>query len=406
MSRPLLVIFLTIFVNLVGFGIIIPLLPFYAETFGASPVVIGLLFASFSLSQLVASPILGELSDRWGRRPVLIVSLIGTALSFAMLAVAQSLAMLFAARIVDGLSGGNVTTARAYIADITPEEDRPRAFGLLGAAFGLGFIVGPALGGALSHVSYAAPIWAAAAITVAATALAWIWLPETVHRTHAGGAGAWRAIVELSHRPGLRLLLTIDFVYWMAFAVYQTTFALFGARRFSFDATHVGYLFSAFGALGVIVQGGLVGPVSRALGVKRTLISGLTFAAIGWGGSALTYNLPFFLLMLVPAAIGIGLCNATLSALVSNAAGPREQGRVQGAAGALESMGRTMGPIWGNAVLQEVGEGAAYGAAATLLVGAAAMTTAYHPTTRTVADAQEAIVDGQLPTPNTQIPRQ
>src|ERR671912_63962 len=261
MSRPLLVIFLTIFVNLVGFGIIIPLLPFYAETFGASPFVIGLLFASFSLSQLIASPLLGDLSDRWGRRPVLIVSVVGTAVSFAMLAVAQSLAMLFLARIVDGLSGGNITTARAYIADVTTEENRAKAYGFLGAAFGLGFIIGPALGGAFSHISYTAPIWAAAAITVAATVLAWIWLPETVHRTHAGGGPPSHAVRDLTHRPGLRLLLAIDFIYWMSFAVYQTTFALFGARRFGFDVTHTGYLFSAFGALGVIVQGGLVGPI-------------------------------------------------------------------------------------------------------------------------------------------------
>src|ERR671911_1390249 len=166
MSRSLLVIFLTIFVNLVGFGIIIPLLPFYAETFGASPLVIGVLFASFSIAQLISAPLLGEWSDRWGRRPVLILSLIGTAISFAMLAVAGSLTMLFAARIVDGLSGGNITTARAYIADITAEEDRAKAFGMLGAAFGLGFIVGPALGAALSYISYTAPIWAAAIITL------------------------------------------------------------------------------------------------------------------------------------------------------------------------------------------------------------------------------------------------
>src|SRR5512145_3032685 len=182
MTRPLAVIFLTIFVNLVGFGIIIPLLPFYAVTFGASPLVVGLLFASFSLSQLIASPILGALSDRWGRRPVLIFSLLGTVVSFAMLAVAQSLAMLFAARIVDGLSGGNITTARAYIADVTAESDRARAYGMLGAAFGLGFILGPALGGAFSYISYTAPIWAAAVITLVATALAWFWLPETLHR--------------------------------------------------------------------------------------------------------------------------------------------------------------------------------------------------------------------------------
>ena len=379
MSRPLLVIFLTIFVNLVGFGIIIPLLPFYAETFGASPVTIGLLFASFSLSQLIASPLLGGLSDRWGRRPVLILSLIGTAVSFVMLAVAQSLAMLFAARIVDGLSGGNITTARAYIADITTEEERPRAFGLLGAAFGLGFVVGPALGGALSHISYTAPIWAAAAITIVAIVLAWIWLPETVHRAQAGAALPWHALGTVLQRPRLRLLLGIDFVYWMAFAVYQTTFALFGARRFGFDATHTGYLLSAFGALGVIIQGGLVGPIAAALGSRRTLLVGLGFACAGWAGSALTYSVPVFVGMLVPAAIGIGLCNAVLTAMVSTAAGRAEQGRVQGAAGALESLGRTLGPVWGNALLQRAGEGAAFGAAAGLLVVAGVMARRYEP---------------------------
>ena len=373
MSRPLLVIFLTIFVNLVGFGIIIPLLPFYARTFGASPIAIGLLFASFSLAQLLASPLLGDLSDRWGRRPVLILSLIGTAVSFAMLAVAQSLAMLFAARIVDGLSGGNITTARAYIADITTEENRAKAYGILGAGFGLGFIVGPALGAVLSQVSYTAPIWAAAIITLVATVLAWWWLPETVHRAHAGSGPFWRALRHLGHRQGLRRLLAIDFIYWMSFAVYQTTFALFGARRFGFDATHTGYLFSAFGALGVVVQGGLVGPVVRLLGTRRTLVIGLVCTAAGWGGSAFTYSIPIFVLLLVPAAIGIGLCNATLIALVSNAADRGEQGRIQGAAGALESLGRTLGPIWGNTLLQKVGEGTAYGAAAALLLAAAGL---------------------------------
>ena len=372
MSRPLLVIFLTIFVNLVGFGIIIPLLPFYARTFGASPILTGLLFASFSLAQLIASPLLGDLSDRWGRRPVLILSLIGTAVSFAMLAIAQSLVMLFAARIVDGLSGGNITTARAYIADVTTEENRARGYGMLGAAFGLGFIVGPALGAAFSQISYTAPIWAAAVITLAATVLAWLWLPETVHRAHAGNGAPWRALGHLGNRPGLRRLLGIDFVYWMSFAVYQTTFALFGARRFGFDATHTGYLLSAFGALGVVVQAGLVAPIVRVIGTRRTLVIGLILTAIGWGGSAMTHSVPLFIALLVPGAAGIGLCNATLIALVSNAAERHEQGRVQGAAGALESLGRTLGPIWGNALLQKVGEGAAYGTAAALLLGAAA----------------------------------
>src|SRR5919204_1066666 len=168
-TRPLLIIFLTIFVNLIGFGIIIPLLPFYAQTFGASPVVIGLLFAVFSLCQLVAAPALGDMSDRHGRRPVLVFSLLGTVISFVMLAIAHSVVMLFAARIVDGLSGGNISTARAYVADITEPKDRARAYGLIGAAFGLGFILGPALSGVLAHYGYTAPIWAAATVTFVAT---------------------------------------------------------------------------------------------------------------------------------------------------------------------------------------------------------------------------------------------
>ena len=275
MSRPLLVIFLTVFVNLVGFGIIIPLLPFYAETFGASPVVIGLLFAAFSLAQLVAAPVLGALSDRFGRRPILIFSLVGTVISFAMLAVAQSLTMLFAARVIDGLSGGNITIARAYIADVTEPGERAKAFGFLGAAFGLGFIVGPGLAGLFAHISYTAPIWAAAAVTLLATAMAWLWLPETVHRGNAVSVSPWRALPEVLSRAHLRPLLIADFMYWCTFAVCTTTFALFASRRFGFDVVRTGYVLAAFGLLGVIVQAGLVSVVVRAIGVKRTLLTGL-----------------------------------------------------------------------------------------------------------------------------------
>jgi MFS transporter, DHA1 family, tetracycline resistance protein len=376
-SRPLLIIFLTILVNLVGFGIIIPLLPFYAQTFGASPLAIGLLFASFSIAQLVASPLLGHWSDTWGRRPVLILSLLGTVVSFVMMALAHSLAMLFAARIVDGLSGGNITTARAYIGDIATDENRAKYFGLLGAAFGLGFVVGPALSALFAHVSYTAPIWAAAAITLLATLLAWVWLPETVHRVAATAGSPWKALRELGARRHLRVLFAVDFLYWASFAVYQTTFALFGARRFGFDATHIGYTLAAFGVLGVIVQGALVGSVVKRLDEKRTLIIGLVLAALSWGGSALAHSVPVFLLMLVPSAFGLGFCNPSLVSLVSAAAGKHEQGRVQGAAGALESLGRTIGPVWGNGLLQVAGEGAAYGSAALVLLATAALTTKF-----------------------------
>ena len=364
MSRPLLVIFLTVFVNLVGFGIIIPLLPFYAETFGASPVVIGLLFAAFSLAQLVASPVLGALSDRFGRRPVLIFSLIGTVISFAMLAAAQSLAMLFAARVIDGLSGGNITIARAYIADVTEPGERAKAFGFLGAAFGLGFIVGPGLAGLFAHISYTAPIWAAAAITGVAVAVAWLWLPETVRHAGAVSVSPLRALPEVLGRSHLRPLLIADFVYWCSFAVCTTTFALFASRRFGFDVVRTGYVLAGFGVLGVVVQAGLVGFVARAIGVRRTLLTGLVIASGGWALAAAADTVPMFLVSLIPAGIGVGLCNASIVALISHSGSKDEQGTVQGAAGALESLGRAIGPMWGHGALQRFGEGSAYATAA------------------------------------------
>ena len=367
MTRPLLIIFLTIFVNLVGFGIIIPLLPFYAATFGASPLVVGLLFAVFSLCQLIAAPALGDLSDRYGRRPVLVFSLAGTVVSFVMLALAHSVAMLFAARIVDGLSGGNISTARAYVADVTAPQDRARAYGFIGAAFGLGFIFGPALGGALAHISYTAPIWAAAALTLVATAMAWLWLPETVHRARAGAGNPFRYLPELLGRPLVRRALAIDFLYWFSFAIFQTTFALFAARRFGFDAPRTGYFFAAFGVLGALIQGGLIRPIVRRIGDRPTFLVGLAFGAVGLIACTAAHSVTAFALALVPLAVGIGFGHPTVASLVSLIAGADEQGRIQGAAGAVESLGRTMGPVWGNASLEHLGDSTPYLSAALVL---------------------------------------
>lgn len=367
MDRRLVALFLTIFVNLIGFGIIIPLLPFYAESFGASPLQIGLLFSSFSISQLIASPLLGAASDRWGRRPVLMLSLVGTAASFTMLALAPNMLVLFAARIIDGLSGGNITTARAYVADVTTEENRAKGYGVIGAAFGLGFIVGPGLGAAFAVISYTAPIWVAVVLTLVALAVAWIWLPETVHRVAAGGESWWRLLPGMLRRRGLGRLLSVDFLYWMAFAMFQTTFALFGERRFGFGVIQIGYLMSGFGVLGVIVQVGLIGRLVAAFGEKRVLLGGLTSAAIGIGSAAAASSVPMFALALLPVALGMGLCNPSLASLLSRSAGEHDQGRVQGTAGALESLGRTLGPVLGNGLLQRYSEGWAYAWAAALL---------------------------------------
>jgi MFS transporter, DHA1 family, tetracycline resistance protein len=377
MTRPLFVILLTIFVNLIGFGIIIPLLPFYAQTFGASPLAIGMLFAVFSVSQLVAAPLLGDLSDRYGRRPLLIFSLAGTVLSFVMLALAQSLSMLFVARIIDGLSGGNISTARAYVADVTAPKDRARAFGFMGAAFGLGFILGPALSGVLSHISYAAPIWTAAALTLAAVMVAWWWLPETVHRGQAGTGVPFHDFRRLARRPGVAWVLGIDFTYWLANAMFQTTFALFAAIRFGFDAPETGYFFSAFGVLGAVVQGGLIRPVVHRLGDRGTFILGLAFASFGLVMMTLAHSVATFAMALVPVALGIGFGHPTVASLVSGVARSDEQGRVQGAASAVESLGRTLGPVWGNASLQHFGEATPYLSGAACLVLTAALTLGY-----------------------------
>jgi DHA1 family tetracycline resistance protein-like MFS transporter len=368
MTRPLLIIFLTIFVNLIGFGIIVPLLPFYAETFGASPIVIGLLFAVFSLCQLVAAPALGDLSDRYGRRPILIFSLLGTVVSFVMLAMAHSIVMLFLARVVDGLSGGNISTARAYVADITEPKDRARAYGIIGAAFGLGFIMGPALSGMLAQVSYTAPIWAAAALTAVAAAMAWLWLPETVHRAHAGVGNPLSYLPALLQRPGIRRVLTVDFIYWFAFSIFQTTFALFAARRFDFDASRTGYFMAGFGVLGAIIQGGLIRPIVKRTGDKAMFIAGALFSIAGLAAAAAAHSVTLFALSLVPLAFGMGFGHPTVSSLVSRAGRGDEQGRVQGAASAVESLGRTIGPVWGNASLQRYGEATPFYSGAAFLV--------------------------------------
>lgn len=367
-GRQLAIIFLIIFVNLLGFGIIIPLLPFYGDAVGASPFQIGLIFASYSLCQIIASPWLGHLSDQHGRRPILIFSLIGTVASFALLAVANTLFLLFAARIIDGLSGGNISTARAYISDITEEKDRARAYGIIGAAFGLGFIFGPALGGVLGRYGYAAPAWAAAILAALALGMTFIWLPETNRSSRAARGNPWREMPLMLRRPQLGQLLSLDFAYWASLSVYQTTFALFGKIRFGWGIAKVGYALAMVGFIGALIQGGAVGPIVKRFGEKSVFVCGLFLTALGLGATSFAYNPAFFVIALIPAAVGAALSNPTLIALISQKAQRGEQGRVQGVSGALESLGRTVGPVWGNGLLSALGEGAAYLSAALVLL--------------------------------------
>jgi DHA1 family tetracycline resistance protein-like MFS transporter len=365
--RSLAIIFIIIFVNLLGFGIIIPLLPLYAQEFQANSLQIGLLFASYSLCQIVAAPLLGALSDRYGRRPILLVSLFGTVISFGIMALANSLFLLFVSRIIDGLSGGNISTARAYISDITAEKDRAKAYGIIGAAFGLGFVFGPALAGLLGHYSHAAPAWGAALLALLALVLTFLWLPETRQKQVSRPGNLWRDLPALVTRPILGRLLLIDFAYWVALSVYQTTFALFGNIRFGWGITQIGYTLALMGFIGALVQGGAVGPLVKRLGEKTTFVAGLVMAMFGLGMAAVAYDWTFFVAALIPAAIGTALTQPALISMISHTSEPGEQGRVQGVSGAMESLGRTVGPVWGNGMLGALGEGTTYFAAAIVL---------------------------------------
>lgn len=359
-KHALLTLFLTIFTSLIGFGIIIPLLPSYGQNLGANPWEIGWLFASYSLAQLLSGPILGELSDRVGRRPILIASLFGTAISFVMLAQAQSLAMLFAARILDGLSGGNISIARAYLADITPPENRARAFGIIGVAFGLGFICGPMLGGLFFQISLSAPAWLAAGLSVVAMLMAFFWLPETHHDHSARRPPFWSSLPSVLRHPALAYLLLVDFLIWAALSVYQTTFPLFAERRFHWDPFRIGMVLAGVGFIAALVQGMAVGRLVRALGEKRVLLIGLFLGALSLICASLSQDPTLFLLFLAPAVAASGLISPCLVAMVSQASRADEQGRVQGAATALEGLGRAAGPVWGNGLLEARGEGSAY----------------------------------------------
>src|SRR5947207_4400678 len=239
---PLLVIFVTVFIDLVGFGIVIPVLPYYAEgtRFGATPREVGLLFASYSVMQLIFSPVLGRLSDKHGRRPILLISLLGTCLGFLILGFATTLWMLFVGRIIDGISGGNISTAQAYIADVTTKENRAKGMGLIGAAFGLGFVFGPAIGGILSRWGVNVPFLFAGGLALADAVLLYFALPVTVAPDHPSRASAaagrgWRPLPEALHNPALTSVLTIYFLGIVAFSIMTSSFSLFMMFRLGYD---------------------------------------------------------------------------------------------------------------------------------------------------------------------------
>ncbi|HEX8097755.1 MAG TPA: MFS transporter [Pyrinomonadaceae bacterium] len=351
---PLLIIFVTVFIDLVGFGIVIPVLPFYVEgaRFNASASVVGLLFASYSVMQLIFTPILGRLSDRYGRRPVLLVSILGTSLGFLILGLASTVWMLFLGRIIDGISGGNISTAQAYIADVTTPENRSKGMGLIGAAFGMGFIFGPAVGGVLSRWGINVPFLFAAGLAFANATLLYFVLPETVTKDHPARAsaatGRWSQLARALRQSRLAFVLVIYFLFVTAFSIMTTSFALFTMYRFGYDAHDTGWLFVFVGVVGAIVQGGLIGRLVKQFGeVLLVNVGALLFAASLFAIPFTGPHTGLLILLVVGAtfAVGNGLATPSLTGLASKSVGPAEQGGVLGVTQSAASLARTVGPV-------------------------------------------------------------
>ena len=373
---PLVVIFVTVFIDLIGFGIIIPLLPFYAEHFGASALAVGLLSTSFSAAQFLFAPFWGRLSDRIGRRPVILVGLVGSAASYALFALADSLWMLFVARTLSGIAGANIPTAQAFIADLTTPENRARGMGMIGAAFGLGFVFGPAIGGFLSQWGYAAPAWFAAALSFANFVAAIFVLPESRPREARGddhGPGRLRSFRLALGRPHLPLVLGIYFLVLTAFSSFESMFALYGEHRFGLTAETIGYVFALVGAVLATVQGLLVGSVVGRLGERRVVPLAILLLAFSLGLVAMSGSVGMLTVACALLAVGMGFNGPSLMSVISQLADPRGQGGTLGVSQALGSLARIVGPVWGGWVYDRFGHQVPFVTAAGLMLVACGM---------------------------------
>ena len=360
-NKPLFSIILVVFIDLLGFSLILPLLPYYAETFKATQTTTGILIASYAVMQLIGAPILGRLSDRFGRRPVLLLSIVGTFLGFLLLGFANSLWMLFASRILDGLTGGNLSVAQAYISDVTDEKSRSRGLGLIGAAFGLGFIIGPVTGGLLSQWGYAVPAFAAAAISLINLILIYAWLPESLTKEKRSQmvekrpAVTLKALLVAFQRPFTGSILITRFFFGLAFAILQTIFSLYALTKFNLSARDTGFVLTYVGVLSVIMQGFLVGILTNrfredVLITISAVIMGV--ALLGWAWAPSVF---WLYVVTAPIALSGGLLNTLLSSVLTKAVAPQEIGGILGLSTSVESSTRIIAPILGGILLQQLG---------------------------------------------------
>jgi multidrug resistance protein len=369
------IIFLTIFIDMVGFGIVIPVLPLYAETFGASAIQNGLLVAAFSFAQFFAAPVWGKISDRTGRKPVLFISLLGTCVGFIWMGMAGALWALFAARLLAGFCGGNIGTAQAYIADITSREERSKAMGLIGAAFGLGFVFGPAIGGIVgARFGFAAPMYVAASLSLLSAILVWRILPESLPMERRG-IGTKESLFSVFAHADARTYKLVTVVYFFivaGFSMLTFVFALFVFHRYDMGAAATGKILAMVGLIGVLIQGGLIGRLVKRFGEIRLALTGgiLLSASLFW--LPLTHSLAGLLCASACVAVGNSLLTPTLTGLASRSVDQNWQGRALGLFQAAGSLARWVGPgVAGILLMLDIGKPIEWYARTPLWTGAA-----------------------------------
>ncbi len=347
----LVIIFLTVFIDLVGFGIVMPLLPYYAESYGASALAVGLLSTSYSLMQFIFTPVWGRLSDRYGRRPLIMLSLAGSCVGFLIFGLAHHLVFLFAGRMIAGVAGAIIPTTSAYIADVTTPENRAKGMGLIGAAFGLGFIMGPAIGGLLAPYGYDKPVLLASAMAGLNLIFAYFKLPESLTDENRARAARrrfdLRTMGEALRHPRIGLLLTMYFVVTFAFSNMEATFGLLNEHRYQLSARQTGYLFTLIGFLMSLMQGVLVGRFVRAWGERWCIVLGTFTMIFGLGLMPFAPSIGVYCGVIALLSFGTGVNNPSITGLLSRSSHIDEQGGIMGIAQSLASLGRIVGPIWG-----------------------------------------------------------
>lgn len=359
-TTPLIVIYLTVFIDLIGFGMVIPILPFYANTepFNATPFEIGMLFAVYSWMQFFFSPVLGRLSDHYGRRPILFVSILGSAVGYFVIGIAGTLALVFLGRIIGGVTGANISTAQAYIADVTSKENRAKGMGLFGAMFGLGFILGPAIAGILSKYGVHVPFYCAAGLSLANAIALYFVLPETVTRIQHAAEKRPNRFVELVSSLREKTFGSLNLLYFLlitSFSIMTYAFVLFTGHRFGYNAEQNGYLFAFVGVIAIIGQGVLFNRMVGKFGEPPMIVMGcvlmigsffaMPYLGPAWGG------LTGLLIVCTTMSIGNALASPAITSLVSKISADHQQGSALGVLQSGASLARAVGPMIGGVLL-------------------------------------------------------